>query len=302
MNPSRWLFPIILSLALLAMAGCAPDTGAEPIAAESEVQPTRTVTPDPRLAAIQEAWEQGPHADTYALEKGPNTYCARCHSPANWDPAAVIDPPPNCVSCKFAFEPEPRIAAGNPLVDQAEWESITCGVCHRVEDGEVQPEMAWYDRQTGYYESVSSSTNLCSHCHRDTETLRHARLLGDKAHADFSCTDCHDAHDTTASCGGVDCHEDVIAAREGQEVQGEDEHKGHNTAHAEVACVACHDALGLEVGPLEGQAVWMTFRTVELLGRSSTEAYQSHQLRREVDCGRCHFAGNEWGLSEDVDG
>lgn len=296
MSPIRSL--LLFCIVALWVTGCAPDAINEPAPGESVVLPEVRATPDPQMAQIQQAWERGPHADTYALEKGPNTYCARCHSPANWDTEATIDPPPNCVSCKFAFEPEPRIAAGNPLVDEADWQSIDCAVCHPVEDGVVQAQIAWYDRQTGYYETVSSSAELCSQCHRDTETLRHARPLGDEAHADFDCTDCHDAHDTTASCGGTECHEEVIAAREGQT---EAEHKGHDAAHAAVACVACHDATGLEVGPLEDQAGWMTFRTVDLLGRSSTEAYQSHQLGLDVDCRRCHFAGNLWGLSEGVD-
>jgi hypothetical protein len=302
MNLSRRLSLLILLLILLSTIGCAPDTDIEIEDAVSADQPAATATPDGHPAAIQEAWEEGPHADTYALEKGPNTYCARCHSPANWDASAAIDPPPNCVSCKFAFEPEPRVAAGNPLVDEDDWQSIACDICHSVEDGVVQAQIAWYDRQTGYYETMSSSTELCSHCHRDTETLRHARQLGDEAHADFSCTDCHDAHSTVSGCGGTDCHEDVIAAREGQPAQGGSEHAGHTPEHAPIACVACHDAAGLEVGPLEGEGTWTTFRTVELLGRSSTESYQSHQLRLQVDCARCHFAGNPWGLSEEVDG
>jgi hypothetical protein len=76
---------------------------------------------------------------------------------------------------------------------------------------------------------------------------------------------------------------------------------GHDPVHARVACVACHDASRLEVGPLEAGGVWVTWRTTELLGRSSTESYQSHHLQRAVDCERCHFPGNVWGLAIPVE-
>jgi len=238
--------------------------------------------------AFQLAWEDSPHARTYSLEKGPNTYCARCHSPANWDPAATIDPPPNCVSCKFAFEPEPRIAAGNPLVPEEDWESIGCEVCHRqVEDGVITGEIAWHDPVSGYYETVADSTALCSRCHRDTETLRHSRLVGEGAHAGFTCTDCHDAHSTATGCAEQGCHQP-------DEPEWQESHDEH---HETLACVACHDASGLQVGPLEDGIHWMTFRTTELLGRANTEPYQSHQLQKEVNCQRCHYDENPWGLN-----
>lgn len=322
---------------LLAVGACTPPAGNAVTAAPTPTVPAPTR--DLQLELIYEQWEESPHADTYALEKGPNTYCARCHSPANWDAAATIDEPPNCVSCKFSFEDEPRRAEGNPLVPEDDWASIGCEVCHRVEDGVVQPELAWHNRQTGYYESVADSTELCSHCHRDTETLRHARNVDDSAHADFTCTDCHNAHVATASCGENGCHSSVprplpelIAEHEDQEDVSEcndchspaDVHmgildyvpvgcmdchgahfsavgrplleQGHSEAHVNVACVACHDAVGFELGPVEDQDLWMPFRTTELLERTTTEPYQSHRVAKAVDCTRCHFAGNSWGL------
>jgi hypothetical protein len=78
--------------------------------------------------------------------------------------------------------------------------------------------------------------------------------------------------------------------------------QGHGSVHIDVACVACHDASGLEVGPIEGKGQWKTFRTTELLGRSSREPYQSHNLQREVACDRCHYADNPWGLVAEVGG
>jgi predicted CXXCH cytochrome family protein len=305
--------------------------------------PRPTATPD--QSAERQAWLDGPHADTYSLESGPNTYCARCHSPANWDPAATIDDPPNCVSCKFAFEAEPRQAAGNPLVPQEQWLSIDCQVCHRMEDGHADPDPAWQDPASGYYETVGSSSELCEKCHQDNPTLRHHRDLGDAAHNGYECTECHDAHSAKASC--LSCHVARFTSRprfipEHQDVNSNDQCRechadawsthdmelqqsgddnclgcherlmgletippimyGHSEAHQAVNCVACHDASGLTVGPLEGMQLWMAFRTTELLGRETTTPYQSHNLQGSVDCSRCHFQGNSWGLPVEPDG
>jgi hypothetical protein len=236
-----------------------------------------------------------------------------------------VDQPPNCVSCKFEFEASPRIAKGNSLVTRENWQSIRCDVCHAVSKGIASSEIAWWDQATGEYEAVASSTALCEKCHADTEVLRHRRDLGNAAHAGFRCTNCHDAHSTTTSCtqagchtdigqaagqatppatpsvghqagsqgfcGGPQCHASATAAAQGTRLM-------HDGIHAVVTCVACHDASGLEVGPLEDGSAWVTWRKTELLGRENNEPYQSHAITRQVDCLRCHNAGNPWGLVE----
>jgi hypothetical protein len=179
------------------------------------------------------AWQAGPHAAGYDLGKGPNTYCARCHSPQNWDPAAVIDAPPNCVSCKFPNEAEVRIAEGNPLVPEENWKGIPCEVCHRNGGENTEVEIAWFDAVSGYSESVASSSDLCEKCHHDTETLSYQVDLGSHAHIDFECTNCHEPHSTRASCGSVGCHNDVVAVM-----------AIYNPAHLGVpdnnVCIGCH--------------------------------------------------------------
>ena len=198
---------ISLLLLVTALFGCQAET-TQPVSAEPSIEETAaepTVSPQ---ADYWTAWESSPHANTYALEKGPNDYCACCHSPQNWNTAAEIDPPPNCVSCKFPNEPEPRIAESNVLIAEEEWQDIGCPVCHRVEDGVAEPEIAWLNMNTNYYETVASSTQLCEKCHADSETLQHGRHITNSVHADFTCTDCHDAHTTTASCTAAGCHTD----------------------------------------------------------------------------------------------
>lgn len=276
--------PFLLLAFSLSFSACTP-IPAQTTAASPTALPA--ATQDPAAAAIQAAWESSPHANTYDLSKGPNTYCARCHSPQNWDPAAVVDPPPNCVSCKFAFEQEVRVAAGNPLVPAEDWQHIGCEICHPLDGDQVQAELAWLDTETGYHETVSSPSELCENCHTDTETLRHRRELGTLAHAEFTCVACHDAHSTAASCTTSGCHPALDA---GNPIPG------HDTDHTSVSCVACHDAAGLVAEPLEGEATWMTWRTTSLLGRENKEPYQSHNLQRTVDCARCHYPGNPWEL------
>lgn len=251
-------------------------------------------TPTPDTSEIWQKWQSSAHADTYALEKGPNTYCARCHSPHNWDPEAVIDPPPNCVSCKFASEDRPRIAAGNPLVSENEWQDIGCTVCHPQETGNVDGNViAWSNPSTGAYETLASSTELCEQCHRDTKMLRHKREISQEVHTGYTCTDCHDPHSAEAGCTNAGCHAEAFTVS--------DPAPTHDADHQSVACVACHDASGLPVEPFGPDGEWTTVRNTELFGQTSTESYQSHNLQKSVDCQRCHYAGNPWQLSAPVD-
>lgn len=273
------------------LSGC---SGGE---AASENTPSPPPTPQPTLdqSIYWDRWRNGPHADTYALEKGPNTYCARCHSPANWDYAATIDAPPNCVSCKFSFEAEPRVAQGNPLVSEEAWADIGCSVCHRMEHGVAQAEIAWYDNATGYYETVADSTELCEKCHTDTEVIRHKRNLAGSAHADFVCTDCHDAHDASASCD--DCHtisktEIPTLLPEHQTVDSNEDcgpcHAGAYSTHTvqiqESGNDDCMDCHGYLMGRASPEPIW--------IGHSPAHA--------QVTCVACHdSSGLEVGPAAD---
>ena len=325
-------------IVLLASACQGAATGTEtPTAVPSATleptsQPTATLTLMEQNPAEWVAWKGGPHAAGYDPSKGPNTYCARCHSPANWDPQAVINDPPNCVSCKFQNETEMRIAVGNPPVPEAEWKGLECGTCHKVQEGRLAAEPTWYDKQTGYYESVGTTTKLCEKCHLDNETLRHKRELGEETHIGFTCTNCHDPHSMQASCTQSGCHDNWGSTTTagtiphpsmgmGTSVSCSEAgcHSGTNFSdkptpsaitgftwnhqdglHTAVTCVACHDASGLPAKYLEDQKIWVVFRVTELLGRYNEKVYQSHALTRSVNCSRCHYIDNPWGLVESV--
>jgi len=252
--------------------------------------PTATATVNPLIAIAYADLASGPHSAGYDLGKGPNTYCSKCHSPQNWDVNATIGSPPNCVSCKFANESDVRVGDGNPLVPEPDWKGITCAVCHKVSDDVVSETISWFNPTTNYYESMASSRQLCEKCHTDTETLRYKIDMGTTIHADYDCTDCHQAHSVAASCKDAGCHDEVAFTE-----ANSNENK-HTTAHQSIECTACHDGSGLDVGIIEGEGVWTTFRTVEVLGRAQTKPYTSHNLTTDVNCQKCHYPENPWNL------
>lgn len=217
-------------------------------------------------------WLAGRHADTYVVAAdGTNSTCNQCHDPLNYVPS-MEDMPASCTVCKFEVKPPP------PLIEPANAHSVDCKVCHQVDrNGTVQADVRWLEvAAIEQYAKVSSTNQLCQNCHTGAEVEAHADIIVSGAHADadLTCTDCHDSHVLTASCGASGCHETL------------EETPGHDTDHAKVHCVACHDASGMEVGPDEARdGQWVTFA-----GGEGEEPFPhlSHELVREVDCARCH--------------
>jgi len=252
-------------------------------------------------------WAASAHGNTYGLGKGPNTYCSRCHSPQNWDPASRPAPPPNCVTCKFPMDPELRIAPTMDFVEEADWVGITCATCHVV-DGDMinTTSNAWLNPIAEEYEPVATTNALCGKCHTNStgvsETggrgVDHEIILGGSAHRNWAatigahrpdqCSDCHNPH-TQQPAACTDCHTDV----------GEIEvHQMHGE---KVTCVACHDASGAQVGPHPDEAaggVWTTILTeMSRSGEMTTTPIITHSLQWQVTCDRCHFVDNPAGLT-----
>lgn len=186
------------------MAGCSPASAPVPALA-----PTPSPAPAPKpstapsapvpvvpalvkdVAAVTKAWENSAHNNKYDLGRGPNTFCARCHSPQNWDPAAKPGPTkmgavtlPSCVSCKFPADKEVRISTTAPLIAAADWKVISCTVCHKVEAGGTDPRPVIWNNTNKSYDSVSDNTALCEKCHTDSVNgTRHKVKLGGGAHS-----------------------------------------------------------------------------------------------------------------------
>ena len=282
-----------LLLMVVLVSACQPAKPATPAPT-----PTATVKPlpTPDRAAIQAAWQGSAHNNKYDLGKGPNTYCSRCHSPQNWDPAATVGKAPNCFSCKFATDKEVRIAKENPLIPETNWKPVGCDVCHKVDGGVVSSQIAIWNNGMGKYDAVATTTQLCEKCHTDSlGGTRHKVHLGGGAHSNQIgqttkrpelCTDCHDPHSLKADC--ATCHAKAL--------KPDKPISGHDAAHANVKCVACHDASGMKVRPVEGKNYWTTGNVSV---RATTETFTpltSHDFKKAVDCVRCHYDNNPWKL------
>jgi len=304
------LISAILLLAL-AVGACQPAEVEVPVVVEpTEVPPPPPEpTPAPDHSAFIAALETGPHGDNYDLGHGPNTACARCHSPQNWDPAAFKGPPPACFSCKMANDEEVRHAPGNPLVLEEDWVGIQCDTCHVLNDGIVTEGIAWLNPVKMAYEDVATSTELCEKCHVTTQGnslyegsgVDHKITLGGSAHLNYGgflgetppptyCVDCHDPHSTEPKqC--VDCHSiDEAAHAKGK----------YLTMKDTVTCIVCHDASGLDVGPHPDEemgGIWTTTFSEMSRGKLKTEAVVSHSINWQVSCDRCHYEENAWELT-----
>ena len=259
--------------------------GSEQTSAGEQEQP-QTGSMDSAL--IQENWESYAHADTFVVDAdGNNNTCARCHAPTNWFPS-VDDMPESCFTCKFEVSDPP------PFVDESIWENISCNTCHLVDKkNNIEPGYTYLEvAAIEEYSAVATTTELCQKCHSAVDLPDHevAELGG--AHTDYECTTCHDAHDTRASCGSVECHDDVIDPATPI--------LGHDADHQIVLCVACHDASGMEVGISDELGVWTTIITDSSETEQSLKALTSHNLVKEANCDRCHFEGNPWDLSDIV--
>lgn len=295
------LLAVILTACSLAAAPTPTPTAAPKPAptAAAPAAPTARVATAAQLASAQQNWEAGPHNNTYDLYHGPNTYCARCHSPQNWDPKATVGKAPNCFSCKFPTDKAVRISPQAPLIEEANWKKVGCPVCHSVVNNVVDPKPVIWNNGTQKYDAVASNSALCEKCHTDSlGGTRHKIVLGGGAHSNqigqsaarpTECTDCHNPHSMKSDC--KTCHAAAFAA--------DKQIKGHDAAHAKVTCTACHDATSMKARPIEDKGgLWYTAEvTVAASGAETAARAVSHDFKKAVDCVRCHYANNPWKLS-----
>lgn len=288
---------------VIVLFGCQSKT----LPIETSPAETETSVPTflfPTASIVSEEWNlwsEGPHANTNSNASVSNTYCARCHSPLNGNPRATRD-----------------TAA---LVSTGEWQNISCVVCHEANGTEFLTTISWWDLETRQNQSVANGTELCEKCHRDDDEFHYQVNLGNSVHANFGCTACHDPHSATASCTRSGCHNQIrpenslppgtptggVHPNSAAFCGGANCHPAatqaalsstsiHGAVHASVSCIACHDASGAEVGPSIDLGTWMPFQSIEKEGKQYQLPFQSHAIQRTVDCSRCHFEGNRWGL------
>ncbi|MBE3118298.1 MAG: hypothetical protein IMZ50_06020 [Candidatus Atribacteria bacterium] len=71
----------------------------------------------------------------------------------------------------------------------------------------------------------------------------------------------------------------------------------HQPVHRNVPCYVCHDATGMAVGKADDQT-WFTIRQTDDGDNDNDQMFVSHYIGLEVDCGKCHYVDNPWGLEE----
>jgi len=91
-----------------------------------------------------------------------------------------------------------------------------------------------------------------------------------------------------------ECHIQATA------VAGQPELLHMGIMHVQVSCSACHDAANHTVGSINEDGYWATLLSLEIDGHPIDIPVLSHQLQRDVNCWRCHFLENPWGIPESV--
>jgi hypothetical protein len=189
-------------------------------------------------------------------------------------------------------------------------EPVGCEACHKMQNGVVLENAEWQDLQSGQHETVINDDSLCGRCHEES--------VGENVHTDFTCIHCHDPHNTIASCTASGCHSTMQSVfyevpptpADGHPETGSSFCGGsnchavatavssdavsiHGSIHGRLSCMACHDASGMQTGPSNDRSTWGLWRELE---SGEIEPGFSHIVQREVDCGKCHFEENPWGL------
>jgi formate-dependent nitrite reductase cytochrome c552 subunit len=126
-------------------------------------------------------WSESAHANSYHTgdHGNDNTYCARCHSPFQADPAATY--------------------TDNDPVAAEDWEGVTCSSCHgpHTSTGRVTGN---YDIVTGQYiDRHGDFDALCEYCHTGSRHGIEYQGFGKIMHkkTDLGCVDCHMPEDDT---------------------------------------------------------------------------------------------------------
>ena len=244
----------------------------------SSPTPTGSIATQEQLDVAQAAWEQSAHADTYDMGLGANTTCARCKSPWNWDPlqeAAAVEAL-DCGACKrIPGAARPDLASGIQVFED-DWEDISCPICHIPIGDSYYTSVAFWNQQSGQYESVQSTTELCAHCHEGRHGFEVIEEIeATIAHEDMQCVECHGSHGEPSRCS--DCHD-----------LSDSPTLFEHDRHPSVNCAGCHDAGGLTIWyetDLNSQHYeeYVTRRFAHAL-----TSWPSHNLRLEVRCQRCH--------------
>ncbi len=200
--------------------------------------------------------------------------------------------------------------------------AVPCKDCHQAVAGNIiGTQIAWWDAAAQRYESVADVSTLCQKCHQQPEPTLQPTDAKAAMHGNYPCTACHDPHTTVASCTNSGCHANVRQTNDmppatpaGGHPQlgnpfcgGRNCHPAataaamqprsvHGAAHINVSCEACHAAGDLTPGPGKDGGQWVIWQGSTASPGATPASYFPHVIQLDVDCQRCHFANNPWGL------
>ncbi len=231
--------------------------------------------------------------------------------------------------------PSPSVTASAvELSEEQEWKSgphagiasnvaaVPCRDCHQENAGAViGSQISWWDAAAQTYESVTDVNALCKKCHQQPKPAPQSADENAAMHSTYPCTACHDPHTTAASCTNSGCHATVRQTNDmppatpsvghGQAGNpfcgGRNCHPAataaamqprsvHGAAHVNVTCQACHAAGDLTAGPGPNGGPWVIWQASTSTENTTQEPYFPHAVELQVDCQRCHFTNNSWGL------
>ena len=126
--------------------------------------------PNPEMQVyVMETWLESSHGNAFTPGSNDNTYCAKCHSPFEADPAATH--------------------SNHDPVDIETAQAITCSACHPEHGDRVEwgTPIGNYDVAAGAHFPVYDAEELCEYCHSGS---RHAVYRVPDMEG-VECVDCH---------------------------------------------------------------------------------------------------------------
>jgi hypothetical protein len=279
MMKRRYLILVSLGLLSIGFLLIASVVSASPFQEISSLQstPTAEIATRAELEGAYAEWSQSKHAETYDQGLGANTTCAKCKSPANWDPQnEAVEAAHDCGSCKrIPGAPRPDLKGG-VIVPQHNWKNISCDICHQPVGDSFDKSISFWNQAKGEYESVASVSELCGKCHvgrHGFEVIEEQETS--PAHQGWECTRCHGSHGSPSKCS--DCHNPNTG-------KGAEEH----LSHTQVNCTACHDAGALPIWQEIDQQSLHYGEFIPVRFAHALTSWPSHNLQLEVRCQRCH--------------
>jgi hypothetical protein len=243
-------------------------------------------------------------------------------------PQASIDPPPAIYSSPT---PLPQVySTDDPMLESIRTSfssgrhagQFSCEDCHGS-SATIGKQLNWLDPADGHTDVVATPTELCLKCHSEQGSGIDTQSQIATAHTNQGCTGCHNAHTTQASCTDSGCHNDIQTIFYAQIVRPEPHPTSgdpsaymcggsachalaeqitsapihHQPIHNHVPCFVCHDGSGMTVLKKQDQS-WITVPSLTSPAGTDGTPVVSHIISREVNCSKCHYNGNPWGLTE----